>query len=141
MSILVDTGAWYALADSSDRHHAGARAFFAERAGTVNFLTTDLVLAETWALLRAHLGRPAALTFWSGLRETRTPIVAPDPSDLEAAWRIAQAFPDQAFSVVDCTTFAMMERLGVDEAFAFDAQFLIYRFGPNRERAFRRLPL
>jgi hypothetical protein len=33
-----------------------------------------------------------------------------------------------------------MERLGVDEAFAFDAHFLVYRFGPARRRVIRRLP-
>jgi len=34
----------------------------------------------------------------------------------------------------------MMERQGIHEAFAFDAHFLVYRFGPARQRAFRRLP-
>jgi hypothetical protein len=31
-----------------------------------------------------------------------------------------------------------MERLGIDEAFAFDTHFLVYRFGPRRHRAIRR---
>jgi hypothetical protein len=33
-----------------------------------------------------------------------------------------------------------MERLGIEEAFAFDAHFLVYRFGPRQRRAIRRLP-
>lgn len=103
-------------------------------------MTTDLIVAETWTLLCAHLGRAAALTFWETLRITRIPIMTLDPVDLEAAWRIAQAFPDQAFSFTDCTSFALMERLGVLEAFAFDAHFLVYRFGSRRERAFARWP-
>ncbi len=140
VSILVDTGAWYALADASDRHHAEARAFYEEHAGRVSLLTTDLIMGETWTLLNAHLGRPAALRFWGGLRELNVPIVTPEPSDLEAAWRIAQAFPDQAFSLVDCATLAVMERLGVSEAFAFDAHFLVYRYGADLQRAFRCLP-
>jgi predicted nucleic acid-binding protein len=64
----------------------------------------------------------------------------PEPVDLEAAWRIAQAYPDQAFSFVDCLSFALMERLGIEEVFAFDAHFLVYRFGPGRRRGFRRVP-
>jgi predicted nucleic acid-binding protein len=138
--MLVDTGAWYAVADRSDRHHQKARRFYLSEAGRGRLLTTDLIVAETWTLISAHLGRPAALTFWSTLRATRVPILALDPVDLEAAWRIAEAFPDQTFSFTDCTSFAIMERLGVPDAFAFDRHFLVYRFGPRRDRAFQRWP-
>ena len=145
VTILVDTGAWYALADASDLHHEEARDFYARQVESRQvqlppFLTTDLIVAETCALLHAHIGRSAALTFWGALREMRVPVLAPDPVDLEAAWQIAEAFPDQAFSFVDCATFAVMERLGINDAFAFDNHFLVYRFGPGRKRAFRRLP-
>lgn len=140
MSMLVDTGAWYALADTSDRHHEEAKAFYAEQAATTRFATTDLIVAETWSLLHSHLGRSSAFIFWETLRETRIPILTVEPVDLEAAWHIAQAFPDQAFSFADCMTFALMERLRIYDAFAFDAHFLVYRFGPGRQRAFRRFP-
>jgi hypothetical protein len=33
-----------------------------------------------------------------------------------------------------------MERLGIADAFAFDAHFLVYRFGPGRQRALRCFP-
>ncbi|MFQ5990401.1 MAG: hypothetical protein ACE5K9_10845 [Candidatus Methylomirabilales bacterium] len=46
------------------------------------------------------------------MRETRIPILTVDPVDLEAAWHIGQAFANQVFSFVDCTTFALMERRG-----------------------------
>ena len=138
--MLVDTGAWYAVADASDRHHEEARRFYLAEAPQGRFVTTDLIASETWALLSSHLGRPAALTFWETLRETRTSILTIDPVDLESAWHIIHAFPDQSFSFVDCTTFALMGRVGIDEAFAFDAHFLVYRFGPGRQRAFRRFP-
>ena len=139
-TMIVDTGAWYAVADASDRHHRVARQFYLEQAPLGAFVTTDLIVAETWALLTAHLGRPAALTFWATLRDTRTPIVTLDAVDLEAAWHIVQTFPDQTFSFVDCTTFAVMQRLGIDEAFAFDSHFLVYRYGTPRQRALRRYP-
>ena len=68
MSILVDTGAWYALADRFDRHHDEAREFYGEQAPHGSLVTTAFVVAETWSLLCAHLGRHAALTFWESLR-------------------------------------------------------------------------
>src|SRR3970282_1535067 len=85
-------------------------------------------------------GRPAALTFWDALRETRILCLTADSIQLEDAWSIDQAYSDQSFSLVDCVTFDMMERQGIHEAFAFDAHFLVYRFGPARQRDFRRLP-
>jgi predicted nucleic acid-binding protein len=57
-------------------------------------------------------------------------------ADLEAAWTIAERFPDQLFSIVDRTSFAVMERLGIHRAVTFDDDFAIYRFGPRRDRAF-----
>lgn len=140
MSMLVDTGAWIAIADTSDRHHEEAARFHTEHLEQARFVTSDLILAETWTLLNSHLGRSSAFIFWQTLRETRTPILTVEPVDLEAAWHIAQAFPDQTFSFVDCTTFALMERFGFHEAFAIDTHFLVYRFGPDRQKAFRRFP-
>lgn len=138
--MFVDTGAWYAIADASDRHHAAARAFYLDRAPSGRLVTTDLVVCETWALVAAHLGRTAAVTFWETLRVTRIPILTIESVDLEAAWRILLSFADQDFSFTDCTSFAVMERLGLDEAFAFDVHFLVYRFGPRRQRAIKRFP-
>jgi predicted nucleic acid-binding protein len=139
--MMVDTGAWYAIADRSDRHHLAARHFYLEQAPRGSLTTTDLIVAETWTLISAHLGRTAAVTFWATLRETRIPIITLDAVDVEAAWHIAHAFPDQTFSFTDCTTFAVMERLALAEAFAFDSHFLVYRYGSTRQRAFRRLPI
>ncbi|MBX6378531.1 MAG: PIN domain-containing protein [Clostridia bacterium] len=140
MTVLVDTGAWYALADASDRHHVEARAYYESVAGREELVTTDAILVETWVLLTSHLGRRAALAFWDGLREMGLSVLCLEPVDLEAAWRIACAYPDQDFSFTDCTTFALMERMGISRAFAFDSHFLIYRYGPRRDRVFTRFP-
>ena len=75
MSIFVDTGAWYAVADRSDRHHAVAASYYRDRAPASDLVTSDLVVAETWTLLRARLGRPAALTFWETLRDLTVTIL------------------------------------------------------------------
>ena len=139
-SILIDTGAWYALADSTDRHSREAGEYLEAHAQRQELVTTTLVVGETWGLITSRGGRQAAMRFWEGLRDTRAEIVAVESRDLDAAWRIANSWSDQDFSLVDCTTFAVMERLGITEVFAFDSHFLVYRYGRDRQRAFRRLP-
>lgn len=139
-SILIDTSAWYALGNVKDRYHTEASEFHLAQAGHRDLVTTDLIVAETWTLIASRVGRPAALKFWESVRETRTLVLPVDSSDLEVAWRIVNDWSDQDFSFVDCATFALMERLGITEVFAFDTHFLLYRYGVGRSRAFRRLP-
>lgn len=139
-TLLVDTGAWYALADTSDRNHTRAVQCLDALEDDDDLMTTDAIVVETWALLTSHLGRPAALRFWETLRENATPILCLQPSDLEAAWHIVSNWSDQDFSFTDATTFAIMERCGVTKCFAFDKHFSVYRYGPRKDRAFTRLP-
>ena len=47
-----------------------------------------------------------------------------------------QLFSDQTFSLVDLTSFVVMERLGITHAISFDNDFVIYRYGVLRDRAF-----
>lgn len=98
-------------------------------------LTTDHVLVETWLLLRSRLGFDAAERYWRDAR-SRVTIEPVGLADLEAAWSIGERFLDQDFSMVDRTSFAVMERLGISRAAAFDHHYAVYRFGSKRDRAF-----
>ncbi len=99
-------------------------------------LTTDHVLVESWRLIRSRLGRRAAERFWSELRGGVAELEPVGPADLDVAWEIGQDFPDQDFSIVDRTSFAVMRRLGISRVASFDDHFAVFRFGPNRGRAF-----
>ncbi len=132
MSLFVDTSVWYAAANASDMDNARAKGIL----GTGEVLvTTDHVLLETWFLLRNHLHRKAAEQFWEGLRAGVVPIEPVGLADLEIAWQIGLAFPDQDFSLVDRTSFAVMRRLGIDRAASFDNHFAVFRYGPGLRRA------
>ena len=56
--------------------------------------------------------------------------------DLDAAWATGASFPDQDFSLVDRTSFAVMERLAITYVASFDNDFAIYRYGRGRDKAF-----
>lgn len=133
MSLFVDPSAFYAAADSSDRHHARAISLLNDTNG---LLTTDHVLVESWRLMRDRGGHEHAERFWAGIRSGLAAVETVLPGDLDIAWRIGELFEDQNFPIVDRTSFAVMERLGITSVASFDDHFSIYRYGPRRERAF-----
>lgn len=133
MSLFVDTSAWYAAADSGDRSHARAKDALC---GGERLVTSDHVLIETWFLLRHRLGRGAAERFWDGLRSGAAVMESVSAADLEVAWQISEEFPDQDFSIVDRTSFAVMQRLGIERVATFDDDFAVYRYGRRRNRSF-----
>jgi predicted nucleic acid-binding protein len=131
--LFVDTSAFYAAADSGDRSHERAVAVLG---ANEQLVTTDHVLVETWSLIGARGGHSAAERFWASIRGSSTTIETVLPADLDSAWGIGQHFDDQSFSIVDRTSFAVMERLGLDRAATFDDDFAVYRYGSRRDRAF-----
>jgi len=133
VSLFVDSSAFYAAADSGDQSHARAVAILR---GGDELLTSDHVLVESWLLMRSRGDRAAADRFWGGIRRGLATIGPVLPVDLGAAWRIGETFQDQDFSIVDRTSFALMERLGLSSVASFDDDFAIYRYGARRSRAF-----
>ena len=134
MSVFVDTSAWYAAADLGDVHHGRAIGRLSEFSG--DLLTSDHVLVETWFLAANRLGVDIAETLVTAIRAGRARVEAATIADLEIAAQIHDAFADQEFSIVDRTSWSIMQRLGVHEAISFDRDYSIYRFGRGRRQAF-----
>jgi len=125
--VFVDTGAWYALVDRNDPDHPAARRFF--EANRLPFVTTNFVFDEAVTLLRSRLGWSVACEFGRGLMESRlASIVHVTGEDEAAAWSTFQKFRDKEFSYTDCTSFAVMERMKLKTAFAFDRHFAAMEF-------------
>jgi predicted nucleic acid-binding protein len=132
MTLFVDSSAWFAAANRRDRWNGRAKEILE---GGEALVTSDHVLVESWLLLDSRVHRDAAERLWEGLRAGTARIEKVGAADLEAAWAIGRLFPDQDFSLVDRTSFALMERLGLTRAVSFDSDFVIYRYGRNRDRA------
>lgn len=133
--VFVDTGAWYALGASADLSHDRAVALLSEHAGRL--ATTDHVLVETWAIARSRHHRVAADELVATiLKGNLADVLTATPQDIAAALETGERFNDQAFSIVDRTSWAVMERYGIQEAVSFDADFAVYRYGPGLRQAF-----
>ena len=133
MSIFVDSSAWYAAAHRGDRNNSRAKRLLAT---DEQLVTSDHVLVETWRLIHHAISARAAEIFWDGLRSGVATIEQTTSADLEAAWAIGERFPDQNFSLVDRTSFALMERLGISRVISFDKDFAVFRYGRGRRNAF-----
>ena len=124
---------FYAAADSGDRSNARAKDVLSRGERLV---TSDHVLVESWFLIGHRLGRSAAEQFWEALRRGAAAIELVVAADLEVAFLMGADFPDQDFSIVDRTSFAVMQRVGIFRAATLDEHFAIFRFGRQRDRAF-----
>jgi predicted nucleic acid-binding protein len=133
LSTFVDSSIWFAAAVPRDHDNLRAKLILREMDDHV---TSEHVVVETWLLLNSRTGRRVAERFWESVRHGGVRVETPSASDWEAAWAIGATFPDQEFSIVDRTSFALMERLGITRAASFDAHFAIYRYGRERNKAF-----
>jgi predicted nucleic acid-binding protein len=139
-ALFVDTGAFYAFADTDDAHHAAAFSTFMARGSSGDLVTTDHVIVETWLLMRGRLGAGAAMRFWDGLESGVIKVLGVTSAEFARAKEIARNWTDQQFSLVDCTSFAVMERRKINAAFAFDRHFRVFRAGADRKRCFHVVP-
>jgi predicted nucleic acid-binding protein len=133
LSTFVDSSVWFASIVVRDHNNGRAKSVLQ---ATREHVTTDHVVVETWLLLNSRYRRDAAEAFWDRVRRAATRVEPVTAADLEAAWAIGEAFPDQDFSIVDRTSFAVMNRLGITRVASFDDDFAIYRYGRARDMAF-----
>ena len=132
--VFVDTSIWYAAADAGDAHRDVAQSLLAQRAGTL--VTSDLVLAELWNLVAARTNHALANRTVAAIASGVARIECTTVADFEAAQAMLADYPDQSFSLTDRTSWALMERLAITQALAFDTDFRIHRYGSRKTQAF-----
>lgn len=120
---FVDSSAIVALVDEDDSAHIAAVDAYQELCSSgYRLFTTDHVIVESYDLLLSGVG-PVVAANW--LRHHKLPVYSTDESDLGSAQTIMTSRPPEApISFTDAISLAVMERLGVADAFAVDATFL-----------------
>lgn len=125
--VLVDTSAYFALADRHDPNHRLASVLNEEIvARRLQPFTTNFVVAETHALLLNRLERYTAQRVLRAIDRSTTILVRVSSRDERQAREIVEQYDDKDFSLTDATSFAVMERLRIATAFTFDHNFAQY---------------
>ncbi|QGP90894.1 23S rRNA-specific endonuclease VapC20 [Neomoorella glycerini] len=128
--LFVDTSAWVAVVNRRDQYHNMASTFYKNAFQEYGqLITTNLVAAETYILLRLDCGLDVALGWWE--RITTSLKVKMIYADADITWeavKFLRKFDDQAFSLTDAVSFAVMQQVKVNEAFAFDDHFVVAGF-------------
>jgi len=128
--LFVDTSAWYPIADRAHADHDVLAGTLRERIGQgARIVTTNLVVAETHALLLRRAGQRAALAFLQAVRRApnRIEYVTPEREE-DAIRRWLERFSDQPFSLADACSFVVMTELGIREALTLDHHFAVAGF-------------
>jgi predicted nucleic acid-binding protein len=128
--LFVDTSAWLAVLDTDDANHPAASSVYPNALKNYRRLvTTNLVIAESYILIRRNLGHREATTFLDRIRiSPRIEKVYADAELEGQAEEILQHYQDQLFSYTDAVSFALMRQRNIEEAFAFDRHFTVAGF-------------
>lgn len=128
MRIFVDTGAWAALAMTNDQHHQQARNLLEQlNEKSAQLVTSDYVLDESFTLIRLRSSHAKAIEVGKSiLNSSVVRLITVDRAIWDSAWNTFVHFKDKRWSFTDCTSFAIMDSLHIQTAFAFDSNFKQY---------------
>jgi uncharacterized protein len=120
--IFVDSSFWIAQQLERDRRHAEAK-LLETTLGTARLVTSGPVAGETWTFLRGKAGHARAISWLDRIQATPVPVEHVDRALEDEAWAWLRVHDERPYSFVDATSFALMRRLRIREALAFDGDF------------------
>ena len=129
-AVLVDSGAWIALALSRDPLHERAREQWdLLRAAVARLHTSVPVVIETFTFLDRNANRDVALAWKEAIHKPGTLRILPcELRDLEQSWAYFRRPDLHKLSSVDATSFAIMKRARIRLAYTFDHHFAVVGF-------------
>ena len=125
-NVFIDTSAFIAMRVSDDVHYNAAQGFLkAVKDQRLRLHTTNFILDEVYTYFcRTH---EVAVEIAELIMNNPLIILhRVSVGDEKEAWGILTTYNDKEFSYTDETFFAIMERLKLKAAFAFDEHFKQY---------------
>ena len=127
--IFIDASAWVAVAVKTDNHHQAATQIYPQILTNYSRLvSTSLVIAEAYALIRNKIGHAAGQQFLASMSSQRLERTYSDETLEKHALEILRRYDDHAFSYADAVSFALMRERKIRAAFTFDKHFEVMGF-------------
>jgi predicted nucleic acid-binding protein len=123
---LVDTSYLLALAFKRDQHHQAAIQHWQHAAtSSRQLVTTSFILAEAVTFLNSRGYHTEAVELGNNLLYggPAMQFIHVDADLLLEGWSYFQQHNDKDYSLADCISFVVMQRLGLNTAFTFDKHF------------------
>ena len=126
--VYVDTSAFYALIDRSDRYHAQASALWPDLLDDgIAMITSNYVVWETVGLLQKKIGFAAA-SLWHKDILGVLDVQWVNPSGYQQAFELWLSLGRKRLSLVDCVSFVTMYQHDIEKAFCFKKHFQEHGF-------------
>jgi len=126
--IYVDTSAFYALIDRSDRHYKQASALWPTLLDdNVTLITSNYVVSETIELLRNRIGFKAAKLWYKDILGVLD-VWWIDAAAHQRAYELWLNLGLKGLSIIDCISFVTMHHNHIEKAFCFKPHFEDYGF-------------
>jgi uncharacterized protein len=123
MSTFVDTSAFVAYFNRDDQHHVIAASVMQALAQEESLLvTTNYTMLETTALLQRRLGLAALQDFQEAIVPFLT-VTWVDAALHDLGVTAVLTANRRQLSLVDCISFIVCRRQGIQQVFAFDQHF------------------
>lgn len=122
--IFLDTSFFKAFIDQKDDFHTQSKLVFAKFQDNSELLTTNFILDETFTLVRVKCGKEVAKDLYNILSASfqKLKIIRVLAIDERKSWE--WFWKDWSkLSFTDCTSFAVMKRLGLTKVATFDDHF------------------
>ena len=120
--IFVDSSFWIAQQLRTDRNNATARRLQQDYE-LATLVTSNAVIGETWTYLRRKSDHARAVAWLDRVRSIGCSVLQVDEQLEGEAWAWLRRHDERAYSYVDATTFAIMRKLRIRDALAFDGDF------------------
>jgi predicted nucleic acid-binding protein len=125
-AVFIDTGYLLALEIASDQYHQAATQHWQGIVAALpRLVTTSYVFDEVVTFFNSRRQHAKAIQVGNNLLQSPSvQFIHVDTALFYAGWAYFQRHQDKDYSLTDCISFLVMQKLGIQRAFAFDQHFV-----------------